>query len=102
MTVQRHLVGACCLRDRLNTDAPDSVVVEQVTRGRENAIPGRNLLVFSLAYSFLRGHQRLSLDTGVTGQYLDRCYRSVTQHAADVTPVRFGTTASPEGNAHDC
>ena len=36
------------------------------------------------------------LDTGVTGQYLSRCYRSVPQGAANVTPSHVRPSASEE------
>ncbi len=68
VTVKRHLIGAGGLGNGLDPNRPDSMAVEQVAGGRENSLPGRNSLVFVVAYRQMRGHRRLSLDTGVTGQ----------------------------------
>jgi hypothetical protein len=39
VAVERHLVGAGCLRDRVNADPPDPVLTEEVTGRTDDAFP---------------------------------------------------------------
>jgi hypothetical protein len=47
--IERHLVGAGGLGDRVDPDSPDSMPVEQIPGDRENAFAWRNSLVFFAA-----------------------------------------------------
>ena len=47
MTVERHLVGAGRLGDRLDPDGPDSMPIEQLAGRREDALARRNFALLS-------------------------------------------------------
>src|SRR5262249_45625226 len=81
----RHLVGAGRLGDGIDPNRPYSLSVKQIARSRQDPRAGWNSLIFSLACLISDGHGTFPLDTGVTGQYLFRCYRSVPQGEATVT-----------------
>ena len=50
MAVERHLVGAGRLGDRLDPHRPDSMPVEQIGGDREHALARRDSLVFVVGY----------------------------------------------------
>jgi hypothetical protein len=81
MPVKRHLVGAGRLRDRLHPDGADSMPIKQIAGGRENPV-ARGHPVFLDVLNGARKHHEPPLDTGVTGQYLSKRYRSVPHGAA--------------------
>ena len=77
VTVEGHLVGPGCLRDRLNPHGPDAMPIEQVGRSRENPRAGRDSLAFVVAYiGYGKFHRHpltrvlpVSTYLGVTVQY---------------------------------
>ncbi len=60
VAVERHLVGAGRLRDRVDPDRPDSIAVEQLAGDREDALARRNSLGFINGYGRFRGHDGVS------------------------------------------
>ena len=50
MAVERHLVGAGGLGDRLDPDRPDSMPIEKIAGGREDPLARRNSIVFFMGY----------------------------------------------------
>src|SRR6266571_624564 len=70
VAIERHLVGAGRLGDRLDPHRPDSMPIEQVAGDREQPRAWRDSFVFAAGYGRFDGHWALPLDTGVTGQYL--------------------------------
>src|SRR5262245_31056631 len=85
VAIERHFVGAGRLGDGIDPNRPYSLSVKEVARSRQDPRAGRNSVIFSLTCLISGGHGTFPLDTGVTGQYLFRCYRSVPQGEATVT-----------------
>ena len=97
VAIERHLVGACRLRDRVDADGMDATAIEQLAGGRENPLTwrqaapcstgGRRLAVDAIMFA-------PSLDMLQTGQYLSgvtgQCHANLARVRADFHPCPKG------------
>ena len=84
--IERHLVGAGRLGDRVDADRMDAAAIEQLARGREDALARRQagaLPIGGRSSRLARLMSAPSLDMLLTGQYVG-CYRSVPINLARV------------------
>jgi hypothetical protein len=61
VTIERHFVGACSLRDRIDADAPDAVFAKEIARGADNAFAGPQQGYATIDHDCSSGCEKMSL-----------------------------------------